>query len=113
VAGLGNIYVDEALWKARLQPLRQANSLTKKEATALHRAIRKVLRQGLENSGTSLGRGQSNFYSVGDRPGRNADKLNVFRRTDAPCPRCRTPIKRIIVGQRSSHLCPACQKKSK
>ena len=110
LAGLGNIYVDESLWRAGVHPLRLANSLTKKEAAALHRAIRQVLRQGLKNNGTSLGRGKSNFYSLGNRPGRNADKLKVFRRTASPCPRCRTSIERIVVGQRSSHVCPTCQK---
>ena len=110
VAGLGNIYVDEALWKASVHPLRLASTLTRKEALALHRAIRQVLRQGLKNNGTSLGKGKNNFYAVGNRPGRNAAKLKVFRRTACPCPRCRTPIARIVVGQRSSHICPTCQK---
>ena len=110
VAGMGNIYVDEALWKAGIHPLRLANSLTRKEAETLHRAIRQVLNQGLQNMGTSLGSGKGNFYSVGNRPGRNAGKLKVFRRTASPCPRCRTLIQRIVVGQRSSHVCPVCQK---
>ena len=109
LAGLGNIYVDEALWKAGVHPLRLANSLKKEEATSLHRAIRQVLRQGLKNSGTSLGSGKSNFYAVGNRPGRNAVELKVFRRTASPCPRCQTLIERIVVGQRSSHVCPVCQ----
>lgn len=110
LAGLGNIYVDEALWKANIHPQRLSHSLTKKESGALHQAIPHVLRKGLKNMGTSLGSGQGNFYSVGNRPGRNADELNVFRRTDQACPRCSTTIARIIVAQRSSHICPNCQK---
>ncbi|WP_319521919.1 DNA-formamidopyrimidine glycosylase [uncultured Desulfosarcina sp.] len=112
LVGLGNIYVDEALWLAGIHPCRRSDSLDRQEADALHRAIRKVLNQGLKNEGTSLGSGQGNFHAVGDRPGKNADKLNVFRRTATPCPRCNTTIERIIVGQRSSHICPVCQKMS-
>jgi formamidopyrimidine-DNA glycosylase len=113
LAGLGNIYVDEALWEAGIHPQRLGASLSKKEVGALHRAIRSVLQKGLENLGTSLGSGQGNFQSVGNRPGRNADALNVFRRTGAPCPRCGTMIMRIVVAQRSSHICPGCQQPSR
>ena len=110
VAGLGNIYVDEALWEARLHPLRLASTLSKPEVKALRQAIPRVLKRGLKNLGTSLGTGETNFYSVASRPGRNKDQLNVFRRTDLPCPRCRATIERIIVGQRSTHICSTCQK---
>jgi formamidopyrimidine-DNA glycosylase len=109
IAGLGNIYVDEALWYARLHPCRQAGTLSRTEAQTLLRAIRKVLRRGLDNLGTTLGSGRANFYSVGHRQGRNQDQLQAFRRTGCPCPRCRTTIKRIVVGQRSTHICPRCQ----
>ena len=109
LAGLGNIYVDEALWTAGLHPLRISCSLSAKEAATLHRAIRHVLRKGINNLGTSLGRGKGNFYSANNRPGRNADQLNVFHRTGKACPRCKTAIARIIVAQRSSHICPHCQ----
>jgi formamidopyrimidine-DNA glycosylase len=110
IAGLGNIYVDEALWEARLHPARRSDSLDGEESRALHRAIRKVLRRGLKNLGTTLGSGRTTFYSVGRRPGRNRDQLRVFRRTGAPCPRCRGLIVRIVLGQRSTHLCPSCQR---
>ncbi|MCG6907418.1 MAG: bifunctional DNA-formamidopyrimidine glycosylase/DNA-(apurinic or apyrimidinic site) lyase [Desulfobacteraceae bacterium] len=109
IAGLGNIYVDEALWDARLHPCRRSDSLAADEVVALHRAIRKVLRRGLRNNGTSLGAGQSNFNSIGEKPGSNREALRVFRRTGLACPRCRSPIARIIVGQRSTHICPRCQ----
>ena len=109
LAGLGNIYVDEALWMAGLHPLRISRSIDGAEAAALHRAIRRVLRKGIDNLGTSLGRGKGNFYSTNKRPGRNADQLNVFRRTGLPCPRCKTAVTRLIVAQRSTHICPNCQ----
>ena len=109
IAGMGNIYVDEALWEAHIHPQRISSSLAEKEIAALHKAIRLVLRRGLNNMGTSLGTGEGNFYSVAGRKGRNADELKVFRRTGEACPRCGAAIQRVIVAQRSSHICPACQ----
>jgi formamidopyrimidine-DNA glycosylase len=109
IAGLGNIYADEALWQARLHPCRQACSLSRSEARALHRGIVSVLQRGIINLGTTLGEGRTNFYSVGRRKGGNSRYLKVFRRTGLPCPRCRTPVQRILVGQRSTHICPRCQ----
>jgi len=109
IAGLGNIYVDEALWEARLHPQQGSDTLSRRKLAALHAAIQTVLRRGLKNLGTSLGTGKANFYSVGRRRGRNRDELNVFRRTGEPCPRCTAEIRRIIVGQRSTHICPKCQ----
>ena len=64
---------------------------------------------GLRNMGTTLGTGETTFYSVAGNRGRNRDALNVFRLTGAPCPRCRAAIVRMIVGQRSTHICPNCQ----
>ena len=110
IAGLGNIYVDEALWESRIHPCRLAASLTETEIRALYQAIPRVLKRGLKNLGTSLGTGKANFYSIARHQGRNRDELKVFRRTGRPCPRCRTKIQRIIVGQRSTHICPKCQR---
>ena len=110
IAGLGNIYADEALWEAKLHPCRLAASLSTPEIKVLHRTIRRVLKRGLKNLGTTLGTGKGNFYSVASRRGRNKDLLKVFRRTDLPCPRCNSLIERIIVGQRSTHICGNCQK---
>jgi formamidopyrimidine-DNA glycosylase len=110
IAGLGNIYVDEALWESKIHPCRIAASLTRSEIRALHRAIPRVLKRGLKNLGTSLGTGKTNFYSIAKHQGRNRDELMVFRRTDQSCVRCQTTIRRIIVGQRSTHICPVCQK---
>lgn len=109
LAGLGNIYVDEALWEARIHPQRNSAVLDGAAVCALHQAIIHVLRKGLENMGTTLGTGQANFYSVAGRRGRNRDRLNVFRRRGLPCPRCRADIVRMTVGQRSTFVCPACQ----
>ncbi len=110
IAGLGNIYVDEALWAAGIHPLRRSDTLSTEEICALHRAIRRVLRRGLENRGTTLGRGEGNFYSLGSARGANEKQLKVFRRTGQPCLRCGHVVQRIIVGQRSTHLCNECQR---
>jgi len=110
IAGLGNIYADEALWEAKIHPCRIASTLTDAEIKALHRTIPRVLKRGLKNLGTSLGTGKANFFSVARRKGRNRDELKVFRRTGLPCPRCKATIERIIVGQRSTHICQECQK---
>jgi formamidopyrimidine-DNA glycosylase len=109
LAGLGNIYVDEALWEARLHPLRPAADLSADEIRALHRAVRRVLRRGLANGGTSLGHGQGNFSATSRGAGTNRNALKVFRRTDQGCPRCGETIRRLVVGQRSTHICPRCQ----
>jgi len=109
IAGLGNIYVDESLWAARLHPTRLGDSLSDKEIKALYQAIPQVLRQGLKNQGTSLGNGKGNFLSAGQRRGRNQEVLQVFHRTGQPCSACGTKIERMIVAQRSTHFCPHCQ----
>jgi formamidopyrimidine-DNA glycosylase len=109
IAGLGNIYVDEALWDAGLHPCRLSNTVDRNGLNALYRGIRKVLRRGIRAMGTSLGNADTNFYSVSGRRGRNKDGLRVFRRTGDPCPKCKTPIQRLMVGQRSTHICPLCQ----
>lgn len=110
LAGLGNIYVDESLWEARLHPQQSYAKLTAEEQARLYRAVRRVLRRGVAAMGTTLGKGSTNFYSVSGRRGRNQDGLRVFRRHTMPCPRCSTRIIRIIVSQRSTHLCPQCQR---
>ncbi|MDF1592608.1 MAG: bifunctional DNA-formamidopyrimidine glycosylase/DNA-(apurinic or apyrimidinic site) lyase [Desulfobacterales bacterium] len=110
IAGLGNIYVDEALWDAGIHPQKIAAELDAREAKSLYHTIRKVLRRGLKNLGTTLGSGQTNFFSITGHTGRNREQLKVFRRNGLACPRCRMVIKRIIVGQRSTHVCERCQK---
>ena len=105
VAGIGNIYADEALWQARLHPLTTADTLDADEARRLHRSIRSVLRQAVRNRGSSF----SDYIGADGRPGENQERLTVYRRTGEPCLRCGTPIERIVVGQRSTHFCPRCQ----
>ena len=109
IAGIGNIYADEALWLARLHPTRRADTLTRPEIQRLHHAIRTVLARAVAAEGTTLGTGATNFYSVAGRRGRNADALQVFRRTGDPCPRCGHVITRLVVGQRGTHVCEKCQ----
>jgi len=109
IAGLGNIYVDEALWEAGLHPCRRACTLTSAECKRLFIAIPRVLKRGLANMGTTLGTGEANFYSVAGRRGGNRSQLRVFRRTGLPCPRFSAVVERMIVGQRSTHICPVCQ----
>jgi formamidopyrimidine-DNA glycosylase len=105
IAGVGNIYADEALWLARLHPLRTADSLNEAEIRRLHRSVRQVLRQGIVNRGSTF----SDYVGADGEPGENAERLAVYRRTDQPCYRCGRPIRRIVVGQRSTHFCPRCQ----
>lgn len=109
VAGIGNIYADEALWDAKLHPQRRVNSLTKTEIKALHKAIILALQKGVDNIGTSLGSKRANYFSVSGRRGGNQYKLKVFRRDGKPCPRCQTTIIKTVVAQRGTHLCPFCQ----
>lgn len=110
VAGLGNIYVDEALWLSKIHPSRGVDTLNRKEMIALHQAIIDVLKAGVENTGTSLGATRANYYSVSGKRGENQKGLKVFRRDGLPCPRCQTILKKIVVGQRGTHFCPTCQK---
>ncbi|HEX3220051.1 MAG TPA: bifunctional DNA-formamidopyrimidine glycosylase/DNA-(apurinic or apyrimidinic site) lyase [Candidatus Limnocylindria bacterium] len=106
IAGVGNIYADEALWRARLHPMRAADSLAPDEVRRLHRAIRSVLRQGISNRGSSI----SDYVGADGEPGANAERLAVYRRTGEPCYRCGRIIRRIVIGQRSTHFCPHCQR---
>ncbi len=105
VAGIGNIYADEALWRARLHPLRSADSLSPDEIAALHAGIVAALQQGVERRGTTL----QNYRDASGASGDNQRYLNAYGRAGAPCPRCGTPIERIVVAQRSTHYCPTCQ----
>jgi formamidopyrimidine-DNA glycosylase len=105
IAGVGNIYADEALFVARIHPERRADTLTAEEIERLYHAIRQVLRQGIENCGTTL----STYRDAEGREGWNQAYLKVSRRKDQPCPRCGTPIERIVVGGRGTYFCPKCQ----
>jgi formamidopyrimidine-DNA glycosylase len=101
LAGMGNIYVDEALNLAGLHPLTPSNALTEKQATRLLASIRRVLLDGIARNGASI----DWVYRGGDFQ----NYFRVYQRTGEPCPKCGTPIARIIVGQRGTHYCPHCQ----
>jgi formamidopyrimidine-DNA glycosylase len=101
IAGLGNIYADEALHLAKLHPLTQSNGITPEQTGRLLEAIRAVLSEGIRRNGASI-----------DWVYRGGDFQNHFRaygRTGEPCPVCGTPIERLVVGQRGTHICPNCQ----
>jgi len=105
LAGLGNIYTDEALFLARLHPLRRGDSLNMEEIQRLHRAIRQVLSEAIGQRGTTL----RDYRPPAGGEGTYRDRLRVYGQTGHPCPRCGTPIQRIRVVQRSTHFCPRCQ----
>jgi formamidopyrimidine-DNA glycosylase len=108
LAGVGNIYADEALWRARLHPRREAGSLDRSELRALHRGIRAALRRGLERQGSTL-----RDYRLPDgRPGSMQREFKVYGRLGEPCERCGTPIERLVVGGRGTWICPGCQRLS-
>lgn len=106
IAGLGNIYVDEALWRAEIHPERAALSLKPKEVAALHEAIRHVLTQSIIRRGSTLRDYRTGFGEEGE----NQRYFQAYNRTGEPCPRCGTPISRRVVGQRGTHYCPSCQR---
>ena len=102
LAGMGNIYTDEALHQARLHPLAVSDSVNREQAQALWEAIRDVLQEGIRRNGASIdwvyrGGEFQNYFRVYDREGQ-------------PCPVCGTKIERLVVGQRGTHVCPNCQK---
>lgn len=110
VAGVGNIYADEALFQAKLHPLRPGGSLTPVEVERLHGAVRAVLGKGIEQRGSTLGDSVlQNYLPPSGKPGSAQEGHQVFRRTGLPCLVCGTPIARIVVAQRSTHFCPVCQ----
>jgi formamidopyrimidine-DNA glycosylase len=105
VAGLGNIYADEALWRARLNPLRPARDITTDEVRRLQRSIRTVLRLGIERQGSTL----RDYATPDGSAGEMQDEFRVYGRDGEPCPRCRTPIAKARVGGRGTWFCPRCQ----
>jgi formamidopyrimidine-DNA glycosylase len=101
LAGLGNIYTDEALHLAKLHPLSRSDSATRKQVSGLWQAIREVLEEGVRRNGASI----DWVYRGGDFQ----NHFRVYGRTGEPCSVCKTPIERITVGQRGTHFCPHCQ----
>ena len=105
VAGLGNIYVSEALFEAHLSPRRKAHRITRDEASTLHTAVVSVLTRSIANRGTTF----SDYVDANGERGGNQHTLHVYGRDGAPCRVCATPITRIVQGQRSTFYCPRCQ----
>ena len=106
IAGVGNIYADEALFRARIDPRRAAGRLDAGEIVLLHQGLRDVLQAGIEAQGSSL----QNYAPPTGGKGGFQEQFQVFRRGGEPCFRCNAPISRIVLGQRSTHFCPRCQK---
>jgi len=105
LAGLGNIYADEALFEAGIHPLAQPGRIAEAAARRLHRAVRSVLSRAVALQGTTL----RDYIDIEGRPGNFQPRLKVYQRTGEPCRRCGHDIRRVVVGGRSSHFCPRCQ----
>ena len=106
VTGLGNIYVDEVLWMSKIHPQTPANHLTRSDVQKLHDNIIKELTLAIDAQGTTV----FSFKNAYSHAGQFQDQLHVYRKTGEPCERCHTPIERLVVGQRGTHICPKEQK---
>ena len=105
LAGIGNIYADEALWRARLHPLRSAASLRRDDVRRLYEAMRAVLAEAVEYRGSSI-----DDYTAPEGDGAMQERLQVYQRAGQACPRCGRPLRRIVLGMRSTHFCSWCQR---
>lgn len=106
LAGLGNIYADEALFAARIHPRRLTTSLSRKKLVELHRHIRRLLRLAIRSMGTSV----DSYSGVNGQAGNFQKYLKAYNREGTPCPRCGALIVRRKIGSRSAHFCPRCQR---
>ncbi len=106
LAGVGNIYADEALSLAGVRPTRPGRRVSAEECDRIARAIRQVLRRSIETGGSSI----SDYVRRDGSDGAYQDERRVYGREGEPCPKCRARIKRLVIGQRSSHYCPRCQR---
>jgi formamidopyrimidine-DNA glycosylase len=105
IAGIGNIYANEALYLARIHPLRAARDVAEEEAAALHRALRRVLRDAIQAGGTTI----RDYRTAEGREGRYARRLEVYGRGGEACRRCRSTVVRDVFGGRAAFYCPGCQ----
>jgi formamidopyrimidine-DNA glycosylase len=105
LAGIGNIYADEALWRSKLHPLRSGAGLRPSQERDLYRSLRDVLNEAIERRGSSV-----DDYRAPEGRGDMQNHLNVYGRTGKPCPRCGRPTRRIVIGARSTHFCSWCQR---
>lgn len=110
IAGIGNIYAAEALFRAGIDPRRPGATLTDAEVAALHSAVTTILRDAIAREGTTLGKGVSDYRTERGGEGTFAEALAVYGREGEPCPRCGTRLERIKQGGRSTYLCSGCQR---
>ena len=106
LSGVGNIYADEALFRARVRPRRRAASLTRQELALLHKRLGRVLQEAIRLGGSSI----SDYVDANGDEGFFQLRHRVYGREGKPCLVCKTPIKRVVIAGRSSHYCPKCQK---
>jgi len=108
VAGIGNMYADEALFLAGINPLVPSNAVNAEQARALWHSIRDVLQRAIDDGGASI----STYAQPDGKPGAAQFSFNVAHRRGEPCPRCSAPIERVMVRKRGAYYCPSCQRKS-
>ena len=108
IAGIGNMYADEALFAARIHPLKPGDSLSRSEVERLHSAIKQVLRSAIDDKGASV----QNYFRPSGEPGTAHFQFKVAHRGGKSCPICGTPIQRIPIRNRGSYFCPRCQAQS-
>jgi len=106
IAGIGNTYADEVLFAARINPQREARSLSDAELAALYAQMKEILARAIELGGSS----QEKSFRLDGSPGHAHEFFSVHHRGGEPCPACKTPIRQITLGGRSTYLCPNCQR---
>ena len=107
MSGVGNIYADETLWRAKIHPEQLTSELSRRRVESVIQNAIEVMGEAIEHGGTSF---DDMYINVNGESGFFDQSLSAYGRTGQPCSRCGTPIRRIIVGQRSSHFCPRCQR---
>ena len=106
ISGIGNIYSDEILWKAKIHPFKSASKLKDEELKTIYDATKKILEKAVKMRGTSI----SDFRDPEGKKGKYAEIRSVYQKEGELCPRCGSKIKRVKMGSRSAHFCPKCQK---
>jgi formamidopyrimidine-DNA glycosylase len=106
IAGVGNIYADEALFRAGVRPRRAASRVTRRECAVLAGEIRAVLERSIETGGSSI----RDYVAPDGSDGAYQDERFVYARAGEPCRRCGKPVRRVVVAQRGTHYCPGCQR---
>jgi formamidopyrimidine-DNA glycosylase len=109
MSGVGNIYADEALWRAKVHPESLTSELSRKKITAVIDSATQVMQEAIAKGGTSF---DDLYIDVNGESGFFDQSLSAYGREDEPCPRCGAPIRRIVISARSSHFCPRCQRKT-